>query len=66
MWGRFKRASVNVRGKHLKQINIPQHLLMVQVSLVADEEWQEYEKKKDWVEEADEKEMAAVLIVQVE
>ena len=39
---------------------------MVQFSLVADEEWHEYEKKKDWVEEVDEKEMAAVLIVQVE
>ena len=33
---------------------------------MADEEWGEYEKKKDWVEEDGEKKMAAVLTVQVE
>ena len=33
---------------------------------MVDEEWGEYEKKKDWVEEVGEKKVAAALIVQVE
>ena len=31
--------------------------------LMADEEWGEHDKKKDWVEEVGEKNMVAVLIV---